>query len=430
MNRKLLLIPFAMAIAMTSLGATRLPSAEFKEEQPKQPEAPTEEVAGKRVEYFLDTDPGYGLAKAIGNIQVGNNQLTFDLSDAPAGAHVLYVRSRDEEGRWSSTMSRPLFIDRLQDVVRVEYFFDGADPGAGQATPLPLPEQSYKAHLNWTPELNISALQLGEHSLSVRALDAFGVWTDVMTRTFTIVEADVPEPPVPEADLQRLEYFFDTDPGYGQGHPLATPSTGRNVYEMSFEGVETGAHVLYLRAQDKQSRWSATLSRPLYVCPIRGIAQIEYFFDSIDPGEGKAIQVSVADSKATEQAFTIDVNSLTKGDHTISIRVKGLDGLWTKLCTEPFSIVEAGTGIVSVEWMMPVRIYATKGKCIVEDLKDSNRGACLVEAFDMAGHLTGSASWPANVHAVSLNATGASVLLIKVTDTEHGRQLVKRIWCR
>lgn len=378
----------------------------------------------KRVEYFLDTDPGYGLAKAIGNVQVGNNQLTFDLSDAPAGAHVLYVRSRDEKGRWSSTMSRPLFIDRLQDIVRVEYFFDGADPGIGEATPLPLPEQSYKAHLNWTPELDISALQPGEHTLSIRAMDVFGAWTDVMTRPFTIVV------PVPEGDLQRLEYFLDTDPGYGLGHPLATPNTGSNVYEMSFEGVETGAHVLYLRAQDKQGRWSATLSRPLYVCPMRGIAQIEYFFDSTDPGEGKAIQVTIADSKATEQAFTIDVNSLTKGDHTISIRVKGLDGLWTQVSTEPFSIVETSTGIVSVEWTMPVRIYATKGKCIVEDQKDCNRGACTVEAFDMAGHLIGSASWPTNIHSVSLSTTKASVLLIKVTDTEHHRQLVKRVLCQ
>ena len=124
------------------------------------------------------------------------------------------------------------------------------------------------------------------------------------------------------------------------------------------------------------------------------------------------------------------MNSLTKGDHTISIRVKGLDGLWTQVSTEPFSIVETSTGIVSVEWTMPVRIYATKGKCIVEDQKDCNRGACTVEAFDMAGHLIGSASWPTNIHSVSLSTTKASVLLIKVTDTEHHRQLVKRVLCQ
>ena len=90
----------------------------------------------ERVEYFLDTDPGYGLAQIVDNISVGNNELTFDLSSAEAGAHILYVRAQDSEGRWSSTIARPLFINRLQDIVRVEYFFDDADPGIGLATPL------------------------------------------------------------------------------------------------------------------------------------------------------------------------------------------------------------------------------------------------------------------------------------------------------
>ena len=203
----------------------------------------------KRVEYFLDTDPGYGLGKLISNIQTGDNLLTFDVSDAPEGAHVLSVRCQDDQGVWSSTMSRPLFIERLQDIVYVEYFFDGKDPGVGKATSIALPQQEYKAHLDFMFEPDITALSLGEHEISVRARDAFDVWTDVMSRNFTIVDNDVPEPPTPvTGDLARLEYFFDTDPGYGKGQTLQNPDTGTNVYQMSFDGVEAGAHVLYLRA--------------------------------------------------------------------------------------------------------------------------------------------------------------------------------------
>lgn len=381
-----------------------------------------------RVEYFLDTDPGYGLAQIVNNISVGNNELTLDLSSAEAGAHVLYVRVQDSEGRWSTTMARPLFINRLQDIVRVEYFFDDADPGIGLATPLPLPDQSYKAHLDWQPELDISALELGEHTLSVRALDAFGTWTDVMTRSFTIVEG--PEPPAPEGDLQRLEYFFDVDPGYGLGRQLATPNTGRNVYVMSFEGLEAGAHLLCLRAQDKQSQWSATISRPVYVTPINGIAALEYFFDAEDPGEGKAFAVAVGNPKESLLSFDINIDALAEGEHTLSVRAKGLDGLWSLVSTEPFRIKDFGTGINAVTFLMPFRMSVNRNIFTIEASAGSEKNDCKVELYDVAGKLLESAVWPKSKSSLTLNIVPARTVVVKVTDLDTKKKLVKQIKSR
>ena len=90
-----------------------------------------------RMEYFLDTDPGYGNGVVITNIQIGDNLLTFDVSTATPGPHVLSVRSQDEAGRWSATLSRSFFIDRLQDITYVEYFIDN-DPAVGNGKPLSL----------------------------------------------------------------------------------------------------------------------------------------------------------------------------------------------------------------------------------------------------------------------------------------------------
>ena len=379
----------------------------------------------ERVEYFLDTDPGYGLAQVITGIHVGDNALTFDLSSAEAGAHVLYVRSQDNEGRWSATMARPLFIDRYQDIVRVEYFFDEADPGIGLATPLPLPDQPYKAHLDWQPELDISSLELGEHTLSIRAMDAFGTWTDVLTRSFTIVEA--PEPPAPEGDLQRLEYFFDVDPGYGLGRQLATPNTGRNVYEMSFDGLTAGAHLLCLRAQDKQSQWSATLSRPIYVIPVRGIAAIEYFFDAEDPGEGNAYAVAVSNPKESVLSFDINIDALAEGDHTLNVRVKGLDGIWSMINSEPFYIEDDAVGIRNVSFLMPFRMSVDRQSFTIEG---SDKNDCRVELYDVAGRLLASAIWPKSQDALTLNINPINTVLVKVTDLSTKKQLVKHLKTR
>lgn len=384
----------------------------------------------QRVEYFLDTDPGYGLAQAISNVKVGDNQLSFDLSQAPFGAHVLYVRSQDKEGHWSATMSRPLFIDRLQDIVRVEYFFDMSDPGIGLATPLPLPDQSYKAHLNWQSSLDISMLSLGEHTLSVRAMDAFGTWSDVMTRTFTITKRNDQDPPISEGDLQRLEYFIDIDPGYGHGHPLSSPSTGRNVYEMSFQGVETGAHVLYLRAQDKQSHWSTTLSRPIYVCPVHGIAAVEYFFDEADPGEGLANVVEVNDAKLNEVSFDIDTNTLTEGNHTLSVRIKSTDGRWSLLSTEPFSIISGQNGIDTIKFTMPIRMNLTNHTLTLEATEEDQKGNGQVELFDVSGRRLASAFWPATLHTFTLHVNATNTVVVKVTDLQNNRQTVKHIMAR
>ena len=299
-----------------------------------------------RVEYFLDDDPGYGLAAVISNLQVGDNALTFDLSPVKDGAHVLYVRSQDATGHWSTTMSRPLFIERYQDIVYVEYFFDGADPGVGKATSVPLPDVEYKGNLTLDLSLDITGMALGDHQLSVRALDRYDQWTDVMTRPFKIVEKKDPDPPTPpgppiveEGDLARLEYFFDSDPGYGNGTPLSRPNTGTNTYVMSFEGLAPGAHVLCLRAWDDQNHWSQTISHPIYVCSVMGtsVARTEYFLDT-DPGFGNARQMT---------GNVIDLGDIQAGAHVLYLRSQDNQGKWSSVVARPLYVTSKADGSIA-----------------------------------------------------------------------------------
>ncbi|MBQ4392595.1 MAG: dockerin type I repeat-containing protein [Prevotella sp.] len=310
-----------------------------------------------RLEYFLDTDPGYGLAQSISDIQEGDNMLTFDLGDVAFGAHLLSVRSQDSEGRWSTTMSRPLFIDRLQDIDRVEYFID-IDPGLGQAEPVTLPDDEYKAQLDLDLQIVTDTLSPGVHVMGVRACDRLGQWTDVLIREFEVVEKVEPEP-LGVGTIARMEYFFDTDPGYGNGSPLKRATTGAHTYEVSFDMVEPGAHLFCLRAQDEKGQWSAVLSRPLYVMSPLGVAAIEYFFDT-DPGEGKATPVSVPDNLDEAFAFVAATDGLPIGEHRLCVRAKGLDGLWTLVSSSVFTVSEGGLkGDVNGDGVVDVADIAT-----------------------------------------------------------------------
>ena len=142
--------------------------------------------------------------------------------------------------------------------------------------------------------------------------------------------------------LLRVEYFFDTDPGYGKGFALNQPALGENTYEMSFESVGPGYHLLSLRAQDEYGRWSTVISRPIFVVNPQEVAAVEYFIDE-DPGEGNAEAITLPDDLSKPFAFEVSTNQLKPGEHLLCVRAKGDDGLWTYISSQSFT-VEAESG--------------------------------------------------------------------------------------
>lgn len=382
-----------------------------------------------KVEYFLDEDPGYGQAQTINNINLDGNNLTFNLENVKYGAHVLYIRTQDSEGRWSTTQSRPLLIDRYQDIVYVEYFFD-EDPGVGLGKAIQLPDQTYKAHLTMNLQMDISNLSLGEHKLFVRARDRYDQWTEVLSRSFTIVKGDItPEdPPQTTGDLSQLEYFFDIDPGYGLASKIKNPKIGKNTYQMDFTGINDGAHVLYIRAQDTNGQWSSTMYRPIYIYrPLSKVVALEYFFDNADPGVGKATAVALPGENATEFTFDLDISHLALGHHQLCVRVCDDDNHWSMLRIQPFELVGEGMDIQTVVWTLQVGMVATTTECRLNS--NSDRGNCHVEMVNAAGMRLAATNWPAADQQLTLpiNAHRGEVVIIRVIDTDNNRTVLRKI---
>ena len=89
--------------------------------------------------------------------------------------------------------------------------------------------------------------------------------------------------------INRIEYFFDADPGFGNGTVIAFSS--RETFDTSFfampTGLAPGFHVLFTRACDDSGRWGIVMSRPLLVeavsaLSVPAIVAAEYYFDN-DP---------------------------------------------------------------------------------------------------------------------------------------------------
>ncbi|MCX6269326.1 MAG: PKD domain-containing protein [Bacteroidetes bacterium] len=137
-----------------------------------------------RAEYFVDADPGVGLATPL-TISPGDTVLkdfSFSTSGLPPGYHLIIVRTRDAVGRWGVVMTTSFYIYGIQPqpvispryfpITKAEYFFD-TDPGQGMGTSLPLIRGDT---VDATRYLRVNGLDTGYHYLYIRAMGENNLW--------------------------------------------------------------------------------------------------------------------------------------------------------------------------------------------------------------------------------------------------------------
>ena len=372
-----------------------------------------------RAEYFLDTDPGFGAATSVEGAELGAKDYVLSLDGIKAGAHILYVRGQDAEGRWSPTVSQPLYVEPYRGFWQLEYFYDDADPGVGKATQLSRPTRSIGELLYSLPT---TGLAVGTHTLNVRGMQQDGTWSGTVSRTFAILEHIIP------VEKGNLEYFLDTDPGYGQGWTVAA-TTGTNRLSLDLGGVSNGTHILYIRCKDEQNRWSPTVSRPLYVCRYPNVMAVEYFFDQADPGLGQGTHVPLPEGKPTEMAFEVAVGGLPLGQHYLNVRMMDSFGRWTDISSEPFTLIADPTGVLQVVTDFAFTIDAKLSRCHITPCANNNRHDCHVSIYTLGGQCMAERLWHPTEKQLSLpvNIQSNSVLIVKIQDIEDGRQMTKHI---
>src|SRR5688572_12841799 len=134
---------------------------------------------------------------------------------------------------------------RSQDIVRAEYFFD-VDPGHGNGTPLTVPAAG--SLVSFTASISTTGLDPGYHVLFVRTKSLGGPWSLYEPREFTI-----------EGSITEAEYFFDDDPGIGNGTAM-TVSTPADLAALTAAipttGLQPGYHLLFVRTRTTGGPWS------------------------------------------------------------------------------------------------------------------------------------------------------------------------------
>ena len=210
-----------------------------------------------QIEYFIDTDPGIGLATQVSFTAAPTiTNLAIDISAVPltSGFHKLYVRSKSSDGTWTHTHLRSLYVVPFTaptNIAQIEYFID-TDPGIGLATQVSFTAAPTITNL----AIDISAVPLstGFHKLYVRSKSSDGQWTQTHLRSFYVANVGVAQ------NLVKFEYFFDTDPGFDNGTAAAiTPAVPSVTYQdilADATGLTIGSHTIYVRAKDSGGEWT------------------------------------------------------------------------------------------------------------------------------------------------------------------------------
>ncbi|MES2847967.1 MAG: hypothetical protein V4685_02840 [Bacteroidota bacterium] len=216
-----------------------------------------------RVEWFLDTDPGYGNGTPI-NITAAqdlqNLAINIDLTPLNQGVHIVGIRSRDANGAWSFD-NKWLFLKPYPNtgaapqpnINRVEWFLD-TDPGYGNGTAISItPAQNLQ---NLAINIDLTPLNQGVHIVGIRSRDANGAWSHDNKWIFLKPYAGIAATPVPK--VVRVEYYIDTDPGYGRGTPVtitAATDIASVIFDADISTVPNGAHKLGFRSLDEYGAW-------------------------------------------------------------------------------------------------------------------------------------------------------------------------------
>jgi len=202
-----------------------------------------------QLEYYFDTDPGFGSGTQI-SISAGPDidvTPTLSLAGLSPGIHKLTIRAKDSNGKWSIACVRTIYANPAPSpqITAIEYFIDN-DPGIGSGTAFTF---SSSTDVDIDETIDLSSYNPGTHTLSIRAQDDQGRWGTPYVRSFG--------KQVTIENITELEYFFETDPGFGNGTniPVAPATTQDQTTNVDLNSLSMGSHDLYLRAKHQNGRW-------------------------------------------------------------------------------------------------------------------------------------------------------------------------------
>ena len=242
-----------------------------------------------------------------------------------------------------------------QRIVTGEYFFD-TDPGLGNGTVFTVNSSGDSVSMNF--DIPAGSLSCGGHYLYYRFKDSTGTWGHTASRAFSVFDASGTH----SKHIVQGEYFFDTDPGQGNGIAFTvTPDDSADLNLMvPVSGLSEGTHKLYYRFLNSGYVFGLPQYRVFRIIDSGGpnskkIIAGEYFIDT-DPGLTQGVSVGNF-TAADSVSLTIDISTAnySVGKHYVYSRFMDSDSIWGHTRRDTFTITPCTT---------PVAAFSVTDNCV------------------------------------------------------------------
>ncbi len=215
----------------------------------------------------------------------------------------------------------PFWLLAQTNISNVEYWYDGDYGTAVQQTVTPGLSVSY------TDLLDVSSLEPGLHTFTVRFQDTRGIWGSVLTQFFTYY----PESSSGIHEVTDAEYWYDGDYTSAVEIPLTSGLSVDLTTLLDVSSLEPGLHTFTARFKDTQGIWSSVLTQFFTYYPesssgIHEVTDAEYWFDG---NYASVVEVPITPGMSADLNELLDVSALITGLHTVTFRFKDDREIWS-----------------------------------------------------------------------------------------------------
>jgi hypothetical protein len=287
------------------------------------------------VQYWFDENYGAAVVQNISGSFVNFNQL-LNTGTLATGLHVLNIRFKDLQGRWSSPLTHffykmPLTASQGKLITSWQYWMD--DAFAARVT------QTVSANnlLVLSQMIDMNALANGLHAISIRMQDNKGYWSSPLTQFFY----KTPTVSALGNTINKVQYWFDSD------YPSAvtqmiTPQKAASIQLMpATNALGTGLHTFQIRTQDAAGFWSGTIShffhKPAFDTVTNNkIGAYRYWINNSD---AQKVTVELAEGlNPFDLALLVKLDSLKEGNHVIHFQFKDNKGVWSSVTSDSLMV--------------------------------------------------------------------------------------------
>ncbi|PWI30435.1 hypothetical protein DI383_08290 [Flavobacteriaceae bacterium LYZ1037] len=377
-------------------------------------------------EFFFNSDPGFGngYTRVTNNSNSMNRNFNITIDGLPVGTHRLFFRTKNSDNEWSMYTYKTFRksdapITNSADIVEAEYYFN-TDPGLGNGTNIDVADV---ASLDESFNISTASLPIGTHRMFLRVKNSDNTWSLYDHKTFRVSDAPITN----SADIVEAEYYFNSDPGLGNGTHIDVSDVASldENFSIPTSSLNIGTHRMFMRVKNSDNSWSMYDNKTFRVSDLpeintASIITAEYFID-VDPGFGNATSLTISGDDIDENVIVPTSGSISQGDHYLHIRVQNTDGTWSLYDRQLFEI--DGTLGVASEELSEISIYPIPASDYVNIKTPNHVQIKSIRLIDMNGKIVMQVQ--DQIEKINISNLQQGVYLMQITT--NNSSLSKRI---